>query len=100
MVRSHPGDPIKMYEYMACGKPIIAANVEGYGDFVEKNGLGVSVDFADSKQLASAMDSLLKEDLSFYGENNRRAAVNNHQWKHTVKKVNEVLNRAVLRSAA
>jgi len=99
MVRSHPGDPIKMYEYMACGKPIIAANVEGYGDFVEKNGLGISVDFTDSKQLATAMDSLLKEDLSFYCENNRRVAVSNHQWRHTVEKVNEVLNRAVLRSA-
>ena len=95
MVRSHPGDPIKMYEYMACGKPIIAANVEGYGDFVEKNGLGVSVDFTDSKQLATAMDSFLKEDLSFYRENNRRVAVNNHQWRHTVEKVNGVLRQVV-----
>jgi glycosyltransferase involved in cell wall biosynthesis len=99
MVRSHPGDPIKMYEYMACGKPIIAANVEGYGDFVEKNRLGISVDFTDSKQLAAAMDSLLKEDLSFYRENNRRVAVSNHQWSHTVERVNEVLNHEVLRSA-
>jgi len=99
MVRSHPGDPIKMYEYMACGKPIIAANVEGYGDFVEKKGLGIGVDFTDSKQLAAAMDSLLKEDLSSYCENNRRVAVSNHQWGHTVEKVNGVLNRAVLRSA-
>jgi glycosyltransferase involved in cell wall biosynthesis len=91
MVRSHPGDPVKMYEYMACGKPIIAADVEGYGDFVEENELGISVDFTDSEQLAIAMDSLLKEDLSVYRENNRRVAVNNHQWKHIVERVNEIL---------
>jgi len=91
MIRSHPGDPIKMYEYMACGKPILAADVEGYGDFVERNRLGISVDFTYSERLAAAMDDLLLKDLSTYCENNRNLAVNNYRWKHIVEKINELL---------
>lgn len=61
-VRSYPGDPMKLYEYLSCGKPVVAGNVPGYGDFVERIGAGVSVDAADPAALAGAIAGLLKDE--------------------------------------
>lgn len=61
-VRKDPGDPIKLYEYLACGRPVVASNVNGYGDVVETIGGGVSVDSCDPEKTSEALVNLLKDD--------------------------------------
>jgi glycosyltransferase involved in cell wall biosynthesis len=47
-VRVSPGSPLKLYDYAACGTPIIAQReTEGYSDVVLAHGIGIVVDFAD-----------------------------------------------------
>lgn len=61
-VRKDPGDPIKLYEYLACGRPVVASNVPGYGDVVESVGAGISVNSEDSITTAKAILKLLNND--------------------------------------
>lgn len=60
-VRKDPGDPIKLYEYLACGRPVVASNVRGYGDQVEAIGAGTAVDCADPQALARAIVRLVRD---------------------------------------
>jgi len=51
--------PVKIFDYMACGKPVVAA-VSGDGrDVVEGSGGGVSVDPGDAGALAEALLEML-----------------------------------------
>lgn len=89
MVRKHPGSPIKMFDYMACGKPILAADVEGYGDFVENNKLGISVDYTKPRELAQAIDNMLNSNLDIYKENNRLLAETQFSWLCQAERIKE-----------
>ncbi len=42
-VRFYPGDSMKLWEYLACARPVVATAGEGYGDMVERLGAGLSV---------------------------------------------------------
>jgi glycosyltransferase involved in cell wall biosynthesis len=61
-VRKDPGDPIKLYEYLACGRPVVASNVTGYGDTVESIGAGLSVNSEDPIATADAILKLLRNN--------------------------------------
>ena len=50
--------PIKVYEYMACGKPVIASRVEGL-EFIEIEGVGRLVEPGDSLSLEKTIIDLL-----------------------------------------
>jgi glycosyltransferase involved in cell wall biosynthesis len=81
-VRSYPGDPMKLYEYLACGRPVVASAVPGYGDLAEKAGAGVAVDAADPQELAAAVTKLLaaESDRVLMGLNGRKEALAHHSW--------------------
>jgi glycosyltransferase involved in cell wall biosynthesis len=59
-VRKDPGDPIKLYEYLACGRPVVASNVPGYGDVVGSIGAGISINSEDPIATSEAIVRLLK----------------------------------------
>lgn len=52
--------PIKLYEYLACGKPVVASRVEGL-DFIEKEGLGRLVEPRDLRCLEDVLLELLRD---------------------------------------
>ena len=59
-VRVSPGSPLKLYEYLAHGKPVFTQeNVIGYSDVVTKFGAGVCVDFFEVDATASRLESYL-----------------------------------------
>ncbi|MFH1397002.1 MAG: glycosyltransferase family 4 protein [Candidatus Omnitrophota bacterium] len=61
-VRSDPGDPIKLYEYLACGIPVVASNVKGYGDVVEGVGAGRGVDSLNPLAVSRIIIDLLRDE--------------------------------------
>ena len=91
MVRKHPGSPVKLFDYIAMGKPVLAANVESYGDFVEENQLGVCVDYTTPQEVASKMDCLLNTELSFYAVHNRFLAETKFSWYHRAISIYEFI---------
>ena len=51
--------PIKLYEYMACGKPVIASRVEGL-EFIEEEGIGRLVEPEDVMRFQEELLDLIK----------------------------------------
>lgn len=56
--------PLKIFEYMACGKPIVSSRIEGL-EFIEKECVGQLVEPDDAMSLAKALQDLL-------GDSNKR----------------------------
>src|SRR5205085_10877533 len=50
--------PVKVFDYLACGRPVIAAVSGDAADVVSRSGGGVVVDPGDGAGLAAAIESL------------------------------------------
>lgn len=84
-VRLSPGSPIKLYDYISCGKPIIAqSNLLGYSDEVENYDLGYLVDFTKPEEAAFELERILKlkKDFSIH---NRKMAVEKLSWENRIQ---------------
>ena len=55
------GSPLKMFAYMACGRPVIASHFREAGAFVQEIGAGVAVPPEDADALCAAIVSLLAD---------------------------------------
>jgi len=83
---------VKIYEYLACGKPVVASNIKGIGDQLGNSGSGIFVTPEDPNELANAIIKLLKDEQlrKKMGKNGREVVVNNYSWEHTAKKTIDV----------
>jgi glycosyltransferase involved in cell wall biosynthesis len=98
-VRKDPGDPIKLYEYLACGRPVVASNVPGYGDVVESIGAGISVNSEDSIAVSEAILKLLKNKYlaESKGMNGFKKAQRSYNWKSKVKETEGIMMEVLSR---
>lgn len=96
-VRKDPGDPIKLYEYLACGRPVLASDVRGYGDLVEKIGAGSSVTSEDPIATADAIIKLLQDDgeAEAMGERGAREAQESFSWDKKAKETEMIMSRLI-----
>lgn len=53
--------PLKVYEYMGCGKPVVASDIPGVRELLEHSGGGISVRPEDPQAIASAVSMLLAD---------------------------------------
>lgn len=74
--------PVKMFEYMAAGIPVIASHFPLWRDIIEGNACGVCVDPGDPVAIAAAIDHfVLHPELARrMGENGRRAVLEKYNW--------------------
>ncbi len=88
--------PLKIYEYMACGRPIIASDIEDL-QFIEKQGVGILFSPGDVIDLASKLQKLLElpdDRKDLIGERARQFVEANHSWDAVVQTVrNFVITR-------
>jgi glycosyltransferase involved in cell wall biosynthesis len=96
-VRKDPGDPIKLYEYLACGRPVVASDVPGYGDVVHSAEAGISVNSEDPIATAEAILKLLKDEerAEKTGKKGFYKAQESYSWENKVKEIEQVLTRLV-----
>jgi glycosyltransferase involved in cell wall biosynthesis len=82
-VRFYPGDSMKLWEYLACARPVVATVGEGYGDLVEALGAGVSVKSNDAPALAKGLCRLIQNPTaaSKMGQSGRAAVLDAHTWE-------------------
>lgn len=81
---------LKLYEYLACGRPVITD--ESHGDFVRKNGIGIVISEEDYEHSANTVIQLLKDDVLINSteKNGRKLVVNSFTWEITTKKILDV----------
>ncbi len=78
--------PLKLFEYMACGKPVISTKWKTF-DFIEKEKVGILVNHRDLNEVSKNMVRLLRNpSLAMeIGRNGRRLVVENYSWKSITK---------------
>jgi glycosyltransferase involved in cell wall biosynthesis len=81
--------PIKMFEYMSAGIPVIASKFPLWREIVEANHCGICVDPYSPTEIASAIDylSMHPSVACQMGENGRRAVVEMYNWGTEEKKL-------------
>jgi len=74
--------PVKMFEYMAAGLPVIASDFPLWRSIVEESGCGLVVNPLDPKEIAEAIDQILSnpERAREMGESGRRAILGKFNW--------------------
>lgn len=95
--RSYPGDSMKLWEYMACGRPIVATAGPGYGETLEKLRCGLSAKADDPTDLSRQLLCLLvDQDLRrSMGERGRMAVVRSHTWAARAQQLEQVCHQAI-----
>jgi len=81
--RNDYGSPLKLYEYLALGKPVVLAGKGEAVNVVEESGCGATVPRGDAAALAAAatnLGSLTSEELTCVGANGRRWVEKRHTW--------------------
>jgi len=89
--------PLKIYDYMACGKPIVASDIKGVGDLLQANEVGIAVTPEDPVSLATAvLLALNDQELATRCRQKSPAIIkNNFTWQITAEKVAEVCSKAL-----
>lgn len=89
--------PVKMFEYMSAGLPVIASNFPLWREIVEGNACGVCVDPMSPHEIAAAIDYLVENpDIArTMGENGRRAVLERYNWTAEERKLLELYARIV-----
>lgn len=74
--------PVKMFEYMATGLPVVASDFPFWRTIIEENQCGVCVDPLDPKAIAEAIDYLAKNpaEAERMGRNGQRAVREKYNW--------------------
>lgn len=74
--------PIKMFEYMAAGLPVIASDFPLWRSIITQAECGVCVDPLQPQDIAAAIDALLADPSRAHqmGENGRRAVQERFNW--------------------
>lgn len=88
MVTLHPTPayleslPVKMFEYMGAGLPVIASNFPLWREIIEGNQCGICVDPLKPQAIADAIDWVVRnpEEARRMGESGRRAVLTKYNW--------------------
>jgi glycosyltransferase involved in cell wall biosynthesis len=74
--------PVKMFEYMACGLPLVYTTLGAMVHLVDNNDIGIGVEPFDIDALAQALHKLgsCPELAAHYAENGRKLIADKYHW--------------------
>jgi glycosyltransferase involved in cell wall biosynthesis len=84
--------PIKLFEYMSAGLPVIASNFPLWQDIVRDNECGICVDPLNIEEIAKAIENILNNpDLAAeMGAKGRRAIEEKYNWEKESERLIEL----------
>lgn len=82
-------EPIKLFEYMAAGLPVVASQLGFIAKIVEETGCGLLVPPSDAQAHADAICYLLDhpDEAAAMGDRGKRAVLDSYNWSHEEKKL-------------
>jgi len=89
--------PIKVFEYMAFGLPIIGSDFGHIKTYIEKENCGITVKPKNPEAIAEAMIELLNDDekLKRYSKNGREATLKKYKWDFEFDRLLKFYNKAL-----
>jgi teichuronic acid biosynthesis glycosyltransferase TuaH len=94
--RQHGGDPIKFYEYLAMGKPIVTTNIGGVSEFADYPQVAIAQthdEFLDG--IIAYLDKLAKGETI-----EKRPVPPQHTWTYKVNTILEQIQQVSLEKSA
>lgn len=103
LVLTHPvsnllnGQPVKLYEYMSAGMPVIASDFPLWREIVEGASCGLLVNPLNPAEIADAMVYLLEnqEEAEEMGKRGRRAVEERYNWGMEEKKLIQLYSELI-----
>lgn len=92
--------PLKVYEYLACGRPVVASDVPGISDLLRRASAGLTAPPDDPAALAGRLVHLLThpDEAKLMGTRGRAYAAAECTWDRTAQRVAAVLQSATAHS--
>jgi len=89
--------PLKLFETLACGVPVITTDFPGQADLVREHGCGLVVPPEDPRALAEAVGQIARAPELGHemGSKGRNAILREHTWTHRAEKTYQLLNKVV-----
>jgi len=90
------GSPLKVLEYMACGKPSIGSDLPQVADFIEDGKTGLLFPQGDARSLANSI-MLLADDLSYRQQLGNQALASiksSYSWPALAGQIGTILEEA------
>lgn len=87
--------PIKMFEYMAAGLPVIASNFPLWKSIVEDNNCGICVNPLNPNEIGNAINKILQEPTlaKEMGLNGKKLVKGKYNWKNEELKLVELYKK-------
>jgi glycosyltransferase involved in cell wall biosynthesis len=81
--------PLKVYEYMAAGLPVVASRIGQLTELIQDGENGILVPPGDPQALARALDKLYRDPLlcKRLGTKARQTVLDSHTWDATVERM-------------
>jgi glycosyltransferase involved in cell wall biosynthesis len=92
-VQSDNSSPNKLFQYMFCGKPILASNCNSVERVLHETNTGTTYIHDSPESFKGALLQLISEmPLDSYGENGRKA-LEKYNWEHSVQELIALYNK-------
>ena len=98
-VRKHGlGSPLKLFEYMSVGKPVITTSVEPISSIIDDHLNGILIPPGDSIALERAIEELIDNSslANALGRNARELVLQKYSWVNIAQKICKVLKDAII----
>jgi len=89
--------PVKMFEYMSAGLPVIASDFNLWREIIEGNNCGICVNPLDPKEIADAIKYIIDnpKEAQKMGENGKKAILEKYNWSVEEKKLFKVYSKVI-----
>jgi glycosyltransferase involved in cell wall biosynthesis len=96
--RNVGGSPLKIPEYLACGRPVVCSKTRADWEYIENYRLGTLVDPDNPRAVGDAFINLLSNpnELSRMEVRCRNYAEIHLSWKNCTKKIEEIIKQSFL----
>ena len=89
--------PVKMFEYMASGLPVISSNIKLWKEIIDDSYCGICVNPLEPREIAEAIEYIIShpKEAEQMGQNGKKAVFEKYNWQVEEKKLFEVYEELI-----
>ena len=85
--------PVKIYDYLSCGLPVITSDVGEWSQMVSKNRCGFVTKTSEAEELVQCLDRLDRATWEEMASNGMRVIERDYNWNVLLNSVNDILSQ-------